>query len=42
MKKAKHYEEEFKRQIVKHILQTGKAVAQAARELRASVNTLHG
>lgn len=42
MGKVKQYEEEFKRQSVKHILQTGKAVAQVARELGVSVNTLHG
>ncbi|MED3078913.1 transposase, partial [Bacillus wiedmannii] len=38
----KQYEEEFKRHSVKHVLQTGKAVAQVARELGISVNTLHG
>ncbi|WP_459580421.1 transposase, partial [Bacillus thuringiensis] len=38
----KQYEEEFKRQSVKHVFQTGKAVAQVARELGISVNTLHG
>ncbi|QDF27038.1 IS3 family transposase (plasmid) [Bacillus tropicus] len=38
----KQYEEEFKRQSVKHVLQTGKAVAQVARELGISVNTLYG
>lgn len=32
MGKVKQYEEEFKRQSVKHIFQTGKAVAQVARE----------
>jgi len=42
MGKIEQYEEEFKRQIVKHVLQTGKAVAQVARELGISVNTLHG
>ncbi|MHB0803210.1 transposase [Bacillus thuringiensis] len=42
MGKVKQYEEEFKRQSVKHIFQTGKAVAQVARELGVSVNTLHG
>ncbi|PGQ04422.1 transposase, partial [Bacillus cereus] len=42
MGKVKQYEEEFKRQSVKHILQTGKAVAQVARELGVSVNTLYG
>lgn len=42
MGKVKQYEEEFKRQSVKHILQTGKSVAQAARELGVSVNTLYG
>ena len=42
MGKVKQYEEEFKRQSVKHILQTGKTVAQVARELGISVNTLHG
>ncbi len=39
---GKQYEEEFKHQSVKHVLQTGKAVAQVARELGISVNTLHG
>ncbi|HDR8072331.1 TPA: transposase [Bacillus cereus] len=38
MGQVKQYEEEFKR----HILQTGKTVAQVARELGISVNTLHG
>ncbi|WP_197389791.1 transposase [Bacillus thuringiensis] len=38
----KQYEEEFKRQSVQHIFQSGKAVAQVARELGISVNTLHG
>ncbi len=42
MGKIKQYEEEFKRQSVKHVFQTGKAVAQVARELGISVNTLHG
>ncbi|WP_428840130.1 IS3 family transposase [Bacillus tropicus] len=42
MGKIKQYEEEFKRQSVKHVLQTGKAVAQVARELGISVNTLYG
>ncbi|PGY47949.1 transposase [Bacillus thuringiensis] len=42
MGKITQYEEEFKRQSVKHIFQTGKAVAQVARELGISVNTLHG
>ncbi|PEF60576.1 hypothetical protein CON35_30110 [Bacillus cereus] len=42
MGKVKQYEEEFKRQSVKHIFQAGKAVAQVARELGVSVNTLHG
>ncbi|MED2935178.1 transposase [Bacillus wiedmannii] len=42
MGKVKQYEKEFKRQSVQHILQTGKAVAQVARELGVSVNTLHG
>ncbi|MGY1423791.1 transposase [Bacillus cereus] len=41
MGKIKQYEEEFKRQSVKHIFQTGKAVAQVARELGVTVNTLH-
>ncbi|MCQ6343976.1 transposase [Bacillus cereus] len=39
MGQVKQYEEEFKRQSVNHILQTGKTVAQ---ELGISVNTLHG
>ncbi|MEJ9127444.1 transposase [Bacillus cereus] len=38
----KVYEEEFKRQSVKHILQAGKAVVQVAGELGISVNALHG
>jgi transposase len=42
MGQVKQYEEEFKRQSVNHILQTGKTVAQVARELGISVNTLHG
>ncbi|PEA04361.1 hypothetical protein CON37_12315 [Bacillus cereus] len=42
MGKVKQYEEEFKRQNVKHIFTTGKSVAQVARELGISVNTLHG
>ncbi|HDR3903187.1 TPA: transposase [Bacillus cereus] len=42
MGKIKQYEEEFKRQSVKHIFTTGKPVAQVARELGVSVNTLHG
>jgi transposase len=42
MGQVKQYEEEFKRQSVSHILQTGKTVAQVARELGISVNTLHG
>ncbi|PGH78291.1 hypothetical protein CN899_28980 [Bacillus thuringiensis] len=42
MGKIKQYEEEFKRQSVKHISTTGKSVAQVARELGISVNTLHG
>ncbi|HDR4949049.1 TPA: transposase [Bacillus cereus] len=42
MGKVKQYEEEFKRQSVKHIFTTGKSVAQVSRELGISVNTLHG
>ncbi|HDR8072563.1 TPA: transposase, partial [Bacillus cereus] len=42
MGQVKQYEEEFKRQSVNHMLQTGKTVAQVARELGISVNTLHG
>lgn len=42
MGQVKQYEEEFKRQSVNHMLQTGKTVAQVARELEISVNTLHG
>lgn len=42
MGKIKQYKEEFKRQGVKHVFQTGNAVAQVARELGISVNTLHG
>lgn len=42
MGKIKQYEEEFKRQSVKHIFTSGKSVAQVARELGVSVNTLHG
>ncbi|PGM92004.1 transposase [Bacillus cereus] len=42
MRKIKQYAEEFKRQSVKHIFQTRKSVAQVARELGISVNTLHG
>ena len=41
MGKIKQYEEEFKRQSVKHVFQTGKAVAQVARESGISVNILH-
>lgn len=37
--KIKQYEEKFKHQRVKYILQTGKVVS---RELGVSVNTLHG
>ncbi|HFJ9287532.1 TPA: transposase, partial [Bacillus toyonensis] len=42
MGKVQQYEEEFKRQSVKHVFQTGKAIAQVARELGISVNTLQG
>ncbi|WP_084746436.1 transposase [Bacillus thuringiensis] len=40
MGKIKQYEEEFKRQSVKHIFTTGKSVAQVARELGVSVNDI--
>ncbi|ANS51753.1 hypothetical protein BT246_64610 (plasmid) [Bacillus thuringiensis] len=34
MGKIKQYEEEFKRQIVKHVFQTGKAVAGSVAKLK--------
>jgi len=42
MEKIKQYDEKFKRQSVKHIFTTKKAVAQVVRELGISANTLHG
>lgn len=38
----RQYDKEFKVQTVKHIVEQGKSVAQVARELDISVNTLHG
>jgi transposase len=41
MRKQKH-DEDYKRQTVEYILEQRKSVAQVARELDISVNTLHG
>ncbi|GAX90162.1 transposase [Effusibacillus lacus] len=42
MKKLKQYDSDFKRQTVEYILEQRKPVAQVARELDISPNTLHG
>jgi len=42
MKKLKQYDAEYKRQTVEYILEQRKSVAQVARELDISANTLHG
>lgn len=42
MKKQKQYDAEYKRQTVEYILEQRKSVAQVARELDISANTLHG
>jgi Transposase and inactivated derivatives len=41
-KKQRRYEEDFKRQTVRCILEEAKSVAQVARELKINENTLHG
>nr|WP_232515635.1 IS3 family transposase [Aeribacillus pallidus] len=41
-KKQRRYEEDFKRQTVRYILEEAKSVAQVARELKINENTLHG
>jgi transposase len=42
MRKLKKYDEDYKRQTVQYILETGKPIAQVARELDISSNTIHG
>lgn len=42
MSKHKQYDAEYKRQTVEYILEQRKSVAQVARELDISANTLHG
>lgn len=42
MKKHRNYDSEYKRQTVEYILEERKSVAQVARELDISPNTLHG
>lgn len=41
-KKQRRYEEDFKRQTVRYILEEAKSVAQVARELKINENTLLG
>ncbi|WP_027415170.1 transposase [Aneurinibacillus terranovensis] len=41
MKKVEH-DEAYKKQTVQYIKESGKAVAEVARELNINVNTLHG
>jgi transposase len=41
MKKVE-YDETFKRQTVKHIKESGKAVAEIGREMKINANTLYG
>ncbi|MED0717369.1 transposase [Aeribacillus composti] len=41
-KKQRRYEEDFKRQTVRYILEEAKSVAQVARELKINENTLRG
>ncbi|WP_274856814.1 transposase [Bacillus methanolicus] len=41
-KKQRRYEEDFKRQTVRYILEEAKSVAQVARELKIYENTLRG
>jgi transposase len=38
----KRYDEDFKKQTVQYLVSEGKSVAQVARELKISVDTLHG
>ncbi|MEW9668136.1 transposase [Ammoniphilus sp. 3BR4] len=40
--KKQNYDAEYKRQTVEYILEQRKSVAQVARELGISANTLHG
>lgn len=42
MKQQRHYDPDFKRQTVEYLLEQRKPVAQVARELEISPNTLHG
>lgn len=42
MAKGKRYDEEFKKETVKYILENNKPVAQVAREVDINENTLHG
>lgn len=42
MAKLKTYDEDFKKQTVKYIMEEAKPVAQVARELKINANTIHG
>lgn len=42
MAKGKRYDEEFKKETVKYVLENNKPVAQVAREVDINENTLHG
>ncbi|MGG3847066.1 transposase [Aeribacillus composti] len=41
-KKQRRYEDNFKRQTVRYMLEEAKSVAQVVRELKINENTLHG